>query len=970
MDNLKVTSKRGKIALVILLSIIVVIVIGLYLKPISSVIPSTQSNLVAQYQFEGNTDDGVGSNNGVLSGSPAYTTGYLGNGQGLEFGYGQDMIIPNSEDLAGSSFTAMAFVNFTDNTMRRGIFGKTSNPTSDSSNHDWEIYYDYNLDSIRASISENLFGEFNRQDLINNPPMSNWYHFAISYDGSRFIGYVDGIEVFNVAETLTLGDAHSLVIGDPNSGRDFFGVMDEIEVYDRALTGQEVLDTYLGFTGGSPAVCNDDIIEGIEVCDNNNLNLETCITQGFTGGTLTCNTDCLSFNTSACTGAPSCTDNDGDNYGIGSGCLGTDCNDGNANINPGMTEVCDGIDNNCNAQTDENNVCTVPSNCTDNDGDNYGIGAGCLGTDCNDGNANINPGATEVCSDGIDNDCDLLTDEGCSGSGTQCSEGAIGTTCECGGANYAEGWCCNDIYFDPYYIDTYGNNVCGRTFLYVDQSNPNCNDVTVTYDTNSESTPWCTLGRAAWGQVTRPIMVPPPNSEAARAGDVVIIREGTYHTTESSNHRLRPLYTPANSGNAVDGYITFKGVGGVILTSPTDNDHTTGEAIFGTDDSHSYIKFDGFTVNQEDINWRVSSGVVNIWGNYITISNCDIKGIYTVFPNGDIHNAIFLGGGQPLHDIIIENNKLHGITGSSSRNDAVITVYETGNIEIRNNEIYDSFTGIHLKRSQGYYIDNVNIHHNLFYNNSGESIVLKAPIGGKAYQNIIRDGDNAINFFNYLDNNPNRPANFFVVNNVFDELEKAVYFKGGVNCPNMDSNHFKNNIATNAGEIVCNEQCPDPNDVQPDSVDFDYNMYFQFTDFANTNPFDFSTWRTTYNQDSNSMVNVDPEYFDEASDDFRLSPGSPARDRGPDILDLDNDGNTTELINLGAYVTGDEIIGVIDWTTSGGISCTPIHEADNNPCDNCVDVGELSNYIDRWFRGEAGVTIELVAQAIDAGDSC
>jgi hypothetical protein len=74
----------------------------------------------------------------------------------------------------------------------------------------------------------------------------------------------------------------------------------------------------------------------------------------------------------------------------------TDCNDGNSAINPGATEVCDGIDNNCNGQTDEG---------FDLDGDGY---TSCNG-DCNDNNAAINPGASEVC-DGIDNDCDGLTD--------------------------------------------------------------------------------------------------------------------------------------------------------------------------------------------------------------------------------------------------------------------------------------------------------------------------------------------------------------------------------------------------------------------------------------------------------------------------------------------------------------------------------------------------------------------------------
>jgi hypothetical protein len=52
--------------------------------------------------------------------------------------------------------------------------------------------------------------------------------------------------------------------------------------------------------------------------------------------------------------------------------------------------------------------------CLDIDGDGYdAIGGDCdTGTDCNDANANVHPGATEVCN-GYDDDCDGEIDEGC-----------------------------------------------------------------------------------------------------------------------------------------------------------------------------------------------------------------------------------------------------------------------------------------------------------------------------------------------------------------------------------------------------------------------------------------------------------------------------------------------------------------------------------------------------------------------------
>lgn len=91
------------------------------------------------------------------------------------------------------------------------------------------------------------------------------------------------------------------------------------------------------------------------------------------------------------------TDLDADNDGV---TADEDCNDGSPAVFPGATEVCDGVDNDCDEEIDEG------TDCEDNDEDGF-----VAAVDCDDENEDIHPGAPESC-DGDDNDCDGTTDEG------------------------------------------------------------------------------------------------------------------------------------------------------------------------------------------------------------------------------------------------------------------------------------------------------------------------------------------------------------------------------------------------------------------------------------------------------------------------------------------------------------------------------------------------------------------------------
>jgi len=122
------------------------------------------------------------------------------------------------------------------------------------------------------------------------------------------------------------------------------------------------------------------------------------------------NNNCLdgcSCEQNSCATYTSEADNDNDGYSASCG----ECNDANTTINPGATETCDGLDNNCDNSTDEGFTDTDVdgiADCVDLDDDNDGDPDT---TDCDDVNASINHNATEIC-DGIDNNCDGSVDEG------------------------------------------------------------------------------------------------------------------------------------------------------------------------------------------------------------------------------------------------------------------------------------------------------------------------------------------------------------------------------------------------------------------------------------------------------------------------------------------------------------------------------------------------------------------------------
>jgi hypothetical protein len=96
-----------------------------------------------------------------------------------------------------------------------------------------------------------------------------------------------------------------------------------------------------------------------------------------------------------------------------------DCNDEDSGIYPGAPEFCDGQDGDCDGNIDGPDPIDGATWFWDGDSDGWGapgtafrscrdvlLAAAYTDGDCDDTDSSVNPGASEVCGDGIDQDCD------------------------------------------------------------------------------------------------------------------------------------------------------------------------------------------------------------------------------------------------------------------------------------------------------------------------------------------------------------------------------------------------------------------------------------------------------------------------------------------------------------------------------------------------------------------------------------
>jgi hypothetical protein len=445
-----------------------------------------------------------------------------------------------------------------------------------------------------------------------------------------------------------------------------------------------------------------------------------------------------------------------------------------------------------------------------------------------------------------------------------------------------------------------------QSTLYVDAAS---GDDALPRAKNSAATPWRSIGRAAWGSTNRSS---PQPAEAARAGDTVLIAAGTYDYSGTIKNRWGVVYNPVNEGTSASKTITFRATGPVVL-----NAAATASPVIGCFEK-DYIVWQGpFSLNEASISIHPDTGTVVMAGG---VTGCGVDGI-SVNGNGqpgyvDNHTGVRI---EACTSCFVRNSTIANVRHPrSNRNGSGVMLYDADDTIVEHNRIADVDNGVFIKGVHGQTSQAGTIIRFNVLERCGFCITISFSEKARVYQNVARDGNVGIDLYAEGAGPFRHPVGDWVVNNTIENMSRAcVYVAGAWH----ESVRVWNNVLVNCRSVVSIEGA-----FSKGGISWEHNLYDRFGAFARdgSGSYSFGQWKSTFAQDNATPQSVaaDPRFAAAATADFRLCTGqgvplrscsasSPALKLGIDVLDLNGDGSTSDVIPAGAHVTNKESIGAL-----------------------------------------------------------
>ncbi len=203
---------------------------------------------VALFRLEGNAKDDKGNYTGAVGGS-TFTTGRFGQGSvhaGGSFSY--QVSTPGMSEITGNNSRSFSmWLNWNTISGNQGILGQDGSPinTTHTNNTSFYLYHLTSGYSIKGHAHDTLF------DYIETET-STWVHIVVTWDSvsGNLNFYRNGVLISTKAMTAFNTAATQFLMGSAWSKADFLnfdGMIDQVRVFNRALTLEEITELYKGY---------------------------------------------------------------------------------------------------------------------------------------------------------------------------------------------------------------------------------------------------------------------------------------------------------------------------------------------------------------------------------------------------------------------------------------------------------------------------------------------------------------------------------------------------------------------------------------------------------------------------------------------------------------------------------------------------------------------------------------------------
>jgi Concanavalin A-like lectin/glucanases superfamily len=217
------------------------------------------AGLVSWWPGDNNADDIQNGNNGTLQGGVTFAPGEVDQAFNFDGSTGFVQVPQNSLwEFGSDDFTVDFWINFrTPNTSETldspDVFDIIGADEGEGGTNKWLVRFGGGVLTFHVNDDGTGPGSLFLAQAPFSPNLNQWYFIAVTRSGNTFTTYIDGQAAATETMAVTIPFISApLTWGLVEAGRFLDGLMDEIEIYNRALSAAEIEAI---FTAGSAGKC-------------------------------------------------------------------------------------------------------------------------------------------------------------------------------------------------------------------------------------------------------------------------------------------------------------------------------------------------------------------------------------------------------------------------------------------------------------------------------------------------------------------------------------------------------------------------------------------------------------------------------------------------------------------------------------------------------------------------------------------